>query len=130
MGALDRGRPRFVCLPLFLWVHHTLGKYFSPELELKEQHKLVSRGPYRWVRHPMYSVSFTLFIALSIVSANWLLSLLTVITIISVYARIGKEEAMMVERFGDEYRDYMTRTGRLLPRLFRKRTGSNTRSLS
>ncbi|MFQ6084665.1 MAG: isoprenylcysteine carboxylmethyltransferase family protein [Candidatus Bathyarchaeia archaeon] len=107
-------------LLLLLWVHRSLGRYWSTELVVKEGHELVTSGPYRWVRHPMYSVSFTLFIALSIVSANWLLSLLTVITIISVYARIGKEEAMMVERFGDEYRDYMRRTGRLLPRLTRK----------
>lgn len=107
-------------LPLFLWVHHALGKYFSPELTLKEQHKLVTGGPYRWVRHPMYSVHFVFFIALSFMSANWLIVLSGVATIIMIYARIGREEAMMIEQFGDEYRDYMKRTGRLLPRLSRK----------
>lgn len=43
-------------LPLLIWVQHVLGKYFSYNLELRENHKLVTDGPYHWVRHPIYTV--------------------------------------------------------------------------
>jgi len=66
----------------------------------------------------MYTVLFTFVIALSLVSANWLFVVFSVGAIILLCARIAKEEAMMMGQFGDEYRAYMERTGRLLPRLF------------
>lgn len=104
-----------VSLSLLIWVQRTLGKYWSTNLQLREQHKLVTSGPYRWVRHPMYTALFTFFIASSLISANWLFILLAMVAIIGLYTRIGKEEIMMIEKFGDEYRDYMKRTGRFLP---------------
>jgi protein-S-isoprenylcysteine O-methyltransferase Ste14 len=67
----------------------------------------------------MYTALFTFFIASSLISANWLFILLAMVTIIGLYTRIGKEEIMMIEKFGDEYRDYMKRTGQFLPRLIR-----------
>lgn len=103
-------------LPLLIWVHQTLGNYFSPDLELRRQHRLVRSGPYRWVRHPMYTVLFALMLGLALVSADWLVALLTIALIVLIYARIGREEAMMLEHFGEEYRAYMEQTGRLLPR--------------
>ena len=108
-----------VSLLLLVWVQQSLGKYWSTDLQLRKQHILVTSGPYRWVRHPMYTAIFTLLIAFSLLSANWLIVLPCIVGIIVVYARIGKEEAMMIEQFGGEYRDYMKRTGRLLPRLTR-----------
>ena len=108
-----------VSLPLLIWAQQTLGKHWSTNLQLREQHTLVTSGPYRWVRHPMYTALFTFFIASSLISANWLFILLTMVAIIGLYTRIGKEEIMMIEQFGDEYRDYMKRTGRILPRLIR-----------
>ncbi len=110
-----------VSLPLLIWVQRTLGKHWSTNLQLREQHTLVTSGPYRWVRHPMYTALFTFFIASSLISANWLFILLTMVVIIGLYTRIGKEEIMMIEKFGDEYSDYMKRTGRLLPHLIRLR---------
>jgi protein-S-isoprenylcysteine O-methyltransferase Ste14 len=67
----------------------------------------------------MYTAIFTLLIAFSLLSANWLIVLPCIVGIIVVYARINKEERMMIEQFGGEYRDYMKHTGRLLPRLTR-----------
>jgi protein-S-isoprenylcysteine O-methyltransferase Ste14 len=104
-------------LPLLAWVHHTLGKHWSTSLQLQEEHTLVTSGPYRWVRHPMYSVLFGLFIGISLISALWLVVLIVVASILMLYARLDKEEAMMIEQFGDAYRAYMRHTGRLLPRL-------------
>lgn len=102
---------------LLVWVHHTLGRHWSTSLQLREQHTLITSGPYRWARHPMYTALFSVFAGLALVSANWLLVLLVVAAISVLYARIGKEEAMMIEQFGDEYRAYMQRTGRFLPHL-------------
>ncbi len=108
-----------VSLTLLTWVQHTLGRYWSAGLQLRGEHVLVTKGPYRWVRHPMYSAIFAFFVGGCLVSANWLLLALAVAGATALYARISKEEAMMLERFGEEYRAYMRRTGRLLPRLTR-----------
>ena len=107
-----------VSLPLLIWVQRTLGKYWSTNLQLRKQHILITSGPYRWVRHPMYVALIAFFIASSLISANWLFILLATVAISGLYIRIGKEEKMMIEEFGDKYSDYMKRTGRLLPHLF------------
>ena len=103
-------------LPLLTWVHHTLGKHWSTNLQLKQNHTLIAEGPYRWVRHPMYTALFSFFVGLALISASWLVVVLIVVAILVLYARIGKEETMMIEQFGDEYRAYLRRTGRFLPR--------------
>ena len=106
-----------VGLILLVWVHHTLGRHWSTNLQLKQEHTLVTSGPYRWARHPMYTALFGLFAGLVFVAASWLVVPLVAVAIFVLYARIGEEEAMMIEQFGDEYRIYMQRTGRFLPRL-------------
>lgn len=109
----------FLSLGLLTWVQHTLGRYWSSGLQLRQEHVLVTGGPYRWVRHPMYSAIFAFFVGGCVIAANWLLVLLAVAATIVLYRRIDKEEAMMLERFGDKYRTYTRRTGRLLPRATR-----------
>jgi len=109
-----------ISLPFLTWVQHILGKHWTVSLELQEDHKLVTSGPYRWVRHPMYTVHIVYFFAWVLVSANLLLLINYLLTIILMFARIPKEEKMLLEQFGDEYRAYMERTGRLLPRFRRK----------
>jgi protein-S-isoprenylcysteine O-methyltransferase Ste14 len=106
-------------LPLLMWVQHTLGRQWSSGLQLREQHTLVISGPYRWVRHPMYSVIFLFLAALCLVSANWLFLLGALAAIVLLYRRMGQEEEMMIGQFGDQYRLYVARTGRLLPSLRR-----------
>ncbi len=108
-----------VSLVLLVWVQHTLGRYWSTDLQLRQEHVLVTGGPYRWVRHPMYAVIFMYLIGLTLVSANILFAVGTVLAIVLLYRRIDEEEKMMVARFGDEYRNYMKQTGRLLPRVTR-----------
>jgi protein-S-isoprenylcysteine O-methyltransferase Ste14 len=102
-------------LLLLIWVHHTLGRQWSTNLQFREKHTLVTGGPYRWARHPMYTALFAFFVGLALIAASWLIVLLVAISIAVLYARISKEEVMMVEQFGDEYREYMKRTGRFLP---------------
>ncbi|MGW8251833.1 MAG: methyltransferase family protein, partial [Anaerolineales bacterium] len=76
----------------------------------------VTYGPYRWVRHPLYTVGFMMFIGLSLLAANWFIALMLVLGFVPLAMRTPIEEAHLVERFGDEYRRYMRRTGRYLPR--------------
>jgi protein-S-isoprenylcysteine O-methyltransferase Ste14 len=77
---------------------------------------LVTSGPYRWVRHPFYTVTFGGIIALSLLTANWFLGLMTLLMLSVIIKRTDTEEAKLIERFGEAYRQYMQRTGRFLPR--------------
>jgi protein-S-isoprenylcysteine O-methyltransferase Ste14 len=106
-------------LALVYWVFHTLGKNITPTAETREEHELVTGGPYRWVRHPLYTVGSSFFASLSILAANWFMGLASVVVLVMLLVRLPKEEEKLIERFGDEYRAYMRRTGRLLPRIKR-----------
>jgi len=107
------------CIPLIAWVQWTLGRNFHTTLHVREGHTLITGGPYRWVRHPMYTVLFLFGLGLMLVTANWAVGgPLAVALALIVAARVPHEEAVMIEQFGDEYRAYMQRTGRFLPRLF------------
>jgi protein-S-isoprenylcysteine O-methyltransferase Ste14 len=116
---------RFASLPLGLlviagmaWVHRSLSKNFSGKLEIRDDHTLVTSGPYRWVRHPMYTAVIALFLAVFLLTANWFIGFGGLLTVGSVIlARTPKEEAMLVETFGDAYREYMRRTPRYIPRV-------------
>ena len=97
------------------WVHATLGKQFSDKLELRESHALVTEGPYRWVRHPLYSFLFLFFIASAVLSANALFAACGALLIANIYARIDKEETMLKRHFGESFDNYARKTPRLIP---------------
>ena len=101
--------------PLLLWTHQALGKNWSATVEIKGEHTLVTSGPYRWVRHPMYTTFFVQGLASLLVSANWVIGGSWLGQGIVAASRAGDEEALMIEEFGDRYRAYMQRTGRFLP---------------
>ena len=105
-------------LLLLFWVHHSLGENFSSTLHVREKQTLVTYGPYRWVRHPMYTTLYLLVVAFFLLSANWFIGLTGFGGLTGVVAfRLKREEEVMIEKFGDDYRNYMGRTGRFLPRL-------------
>lgn len=104
-------------LALFTWAQVALGKEWSPQLQLRQEHRLVTTGPYARVRHPIYTAMFGLGSSFAFVTANWAFILLAVAMIAGLLRRVPKEEQMMIEEFGDEYRAYMKRTGRFLPRM-------------
>lgn len=107
-----------IALALLLWVHQALDRNFSTVLHVREGHTLVTTGPYRWVRHPMYSVIYLMIAGWLLVSANWLVGLIWGGALTAVLlVRVRREEAVMTETFGDRYRSYMQHTGRFLPRL-------------
>ena len=98
-------------------VFRTFGKNITPTVETREKHELVTDGPYHWVRHPLYTVGTSFFASLSLLAANWFMGLASLSVLVMLLVRLPKEEAKLIERFGDEYREYMRRTGSLLPRL-------------
>jgi protein-S-isoprenylcysteine O-methyltransferase Ste14 len=104
-------------VPIFflIWVHRHLNKQWSIALELREDHKLITTGPYRYVRHPMYLGVFTYTIGLMMISLDVLVILFFAFTIWVNYRRIPREEQMLIQEFGDEYLEYIKRSGRLLP---------------
>jgi len=108
-------------IPFTLWGYRTLGKNWVHALEpskflQRERAELVTTGPYHYSRNPISLGAFTFMIALALVASNWLLLLPTLAIITIFYAQIGKEELMLIDRFGDEYREYMKRTPRLIPK--------------
>ena len=111
-----------VTIALFLWSHHALGQNWSTSVGTKEQHSLVTSGPYRWVRHPMYTTIFGWALAFFLLSANWFVGATWLALIIAAASRASQEEAALIETFGAEYRVYMQRTGRFLP-AWRRRGG-------
>lgn len=99
--------------------HHHLGKSFSSFVVLKEKHVLVESGPYRWIRHPIYSAFILNYIGGGLLASNWVLTVIPVsMYAILVAIRMGQEEKVMEETFGQRYIDYEKRTGRLLPQLW------------
>jgi protein-S-isoprenylcysteine O-methyltransferase Ste14 len=105
---------------LYWWTHKVLGKHWSNVLVIKEEHKLITEGPYKYVRHPMYTTFWMWVIFQGLLLANWLVWIVGIGTwSLAYFTRIEHEEQMMLEQFGQEYKDYMKKTGRLLPKFSR-----------
>jgi len=102
-----------------LWRSHAdLARNWSATLRIMEQHSLITSGVYRHIRHPMYTAHLLWAIAQGLLLANWLVGWAFLVLSIPLYLmRIPKEERMMIEHFGEQYRSYMSRTGRLIPRI-------------
>lgn len=113
-------------LAFWTWTHIALGQQWSVQLILREKHQLITTGPYRRVRHPMYTSVLLWVTSLAIVSANWLFVILAAAGIGVILSRVPKEEQMMLRAFGQEYDAYMKRTGRYFPRVRRTSRHSAT----
>jgi protein-S-isoprenylcysteine O-methyltransferase Ste14 len=114
------GTPVFaLSLALFYRTHRDLGRYWSVTLEIRRTHELVTTGVYRHVRHPMYSAFFLWAVAQALLLPNWIAGLAGLVGFGTLFAfRIGSEERMMEEQFGDAYRAYAARTRRIIPGIF------------
>jgi protein-S-isoprenylcysteine O-methyltransferase Ste14 len=107
------------CSGLMYWTLSSLGKNLTDTVVTRAKATLVTHGPYRWVRHPFYVTAALLMALATLLTANWLFGLcsLAVLTLLAI--RTPKEEQMLIDRFGDDYRKYMATTGRFFPRLSR-----------
>jgi len=109
-----------LCCPMLMyWTLSSLGKNLTDTVVVRSNATLTTHGPYRWVRHPFYVTAATVMTAVTLLSANWLIGLSSLLVLSLLAIRTPKEERMLVERFGQEYRDYMQRTGRFFPRIGR-----------
>ena len=106
-----------LCVAGIYWLFSSIGSGITPTSATRKQHALVTNGPYRWVRHPLYTIGSALFIAFGMIADNWFIALLGILAFIAMALRTPKEEANLIEKFGDEYRDYMKRTGAFLPKI-------------
>ena len=115
------GTTIFAAALLLLWRSHAdLGRNWSAILKIRQEHTLVMNGVYRYMRHPMYVAHLFWAIAQGLLLQNWLAGWILLATFIPMYlVRAPKEEKMMLDNFGEEYRNYINRTGRIIPRFWR-----------
>jgi protein-S-isoprenylcysteine O-methyltransferase len=96
-----------------------LGRFFSVNVAIAPDHRLIDTGPYRFVRHPSYTGALMAFAGLGICICNWAALLVVLIPILLVFLRRMRiEEAALAAAFGDQYTDYMRRTKRLIPAIY------------
>lgn len=104
---------------MFRETHSELGRNWSVTLELRADHSLVTDGIYARIRHPMYTAFWLWALAQAILLPNWIAGPAGIVGFGTLYFfRVGREEAMLLETFGESYGDYMKRTGRVIPRLY------------
>jgi protein-S-isoprenylcysteine O-methyltransferase len=96
-----------------------LGRFFTVNVAIARDHRLIETGPYRIIRHPSYTGSLLAFAGLGICFCNWAsLAALMLPTLAVFLRRIQVEEAALIAAFGDSYRDYIRRTKRLIPAIY------------
>ncbi len=101
---------------LIFWLFSHLGNNVTPTIRVRDKASLVTSGPYKWVRHPLYSVGTLQLFFLSLTASNAFFMASALLALFFLAWRVPQEEARLIERFGDEYQRYMQRTGRFLPK--------------
>lgn len=101
-----------------IWAAISLGRSYSPLLRVAEERVVVTSGPYRWVRHPLYAFGLPLMVGWGVAARNWfILATGIILILVLMIIRAPQEEAMMLDAFGESYHRDTTRTGRFVPRL-------------
>jgi protein-S-isoprenylcysteine O-methyltransferase Ste14 len=102
-----------------VWAARTLGEFYTRTLRVTENQQIVEKGPYKFVRHPGYLGVIMLYTGFGVASGNWIATMAIVVFALIAYTyRIKREEAMLIAAFGDRYRDYMTRTRKIIPHIY------------
>ena len=109
-----------LCFASALWLfyrtHAELGRNWSVTLEVRDRHTLVTGGVYRRIRHPMYAAFWLWAVAQALLLPNWVAGPAGLVGFGALFLfRVGREERLMLQAFGDEYRVYMRRTARVVP---------------
>jgi len=103
---------------LFWRSHADLADNWSITLEIREGHRLVTHGVYAAIRHPMYAAIWLFSLAQGLLLQNWLAGWSAFVAFAIMYfARVSREERLMTDHFGEEYRDYASSTGRVFPKI-------------
>ena len=117
-GASQYAGLLFIVVGLLVreWAIVKLGQFFSRTVQIKSEHRLITDGPYRWLRHPAYTGMILIYLGIALAIGTWLGTVIaTGLMLAAILYRIRVEEQVLIETFGDEYRNYMKRTWRLLP---------------
>lgn len=107
----------FAGATLLIWTFQSLGKNLTDTVVTRREHTLVTKGPYRWVRHPFYDAGAILFLANALIAANWFILAGGILAFALLVLRTRREEDRLLARFGGSYRSYMGSTGRFLPKI-------------
>lgn len=106
----------FLCIPFLWWVFSSIGKNISETVLVKNEHELVTRGPYSRIRHPLYAGTLLLLISTSLVLKDYVILGYAIIGILAFRLLvIPIEEEKLLETFGEDYECYQSRTNALLP---------------
>jgi protein-S-isoprenylcysteine O-methyltransferase len=93
-----------------------LGRFFTVDVSIAKEHRVVDSGPYRFVRHPSYTGALIAFLGFGLCLGNWLSIWLLMLPILAAFLwRIRIEEQALIDGLGEDYRAYMRRTARLIP---------------
>jgi protein-S-isoprenylcysteine O-methyltransferase Ste14 len=131
------GQPKFAAYPFHPWqawlgvlvligamalfrrTHRDLGRAWSVTLEIRREHRLVTHGIYARLRHPMYAAFWLWALSQALLLPNWIAGMSGLVGFGTLFfGRVGQEERMMLETFGEEYRAYMARTKRIIPGIY------------
>jgi protein-S-isoprenylcysteine O-methyltransferase Ste14 len=104
-------------IALTVWIELELGRQFSPQLQIRSEHQLITHGPYAHIRHPLYTALFGFGLSLALLTANWFFVAFFLVFLVGLLARVPKEERMLLDQFGEEYEAYLSRTGRFFPKV-------------
>jgi protein-S-isoprenylcysteine O-methyltransferase Ste14 len=107
------------CSWMMYWTLSSLGRNLTDTVMTRINAVLVTQGPYRWVRHPFYVTAALLMASATLISANWAIGASSVLVLALLAIRTPNEEQKLVERFGEDYRQYMRTTGRFFPKVLR-----------
>jgi protein-S-isoprenylcysteine O-methyltransferase Ste14 len=105
---------------LMYWTLSSLGKNLTDTVVTRADATLVTHGPYRWVRHPFYLTTALVMVSATLLTANWLIGIGCLVVLAMLVIRTSKEEQVLIERFGQQYLDYMAGTGQFFPKITRK----------
>jgi protein-S-isoprenylcysteine O-methyltransferase Ste14 len=105
----------FAGLAFCVWARVTIAANWSGDVQLKRDHELIVAGPYRWVRHPIYTGLLMMFAGTALAVGEWRAALAVVIAAAAFWRKLGLEEALMRRQFGEAYARYAARVPALIP---------------
>lgn len=101
------------------WANQTLGQFYTRTLRIQTDQRIIDQGPYKVIRHPGYLGTILLWIGAGLATVNWIALVVIMVLMILAYAyRVQSEEAMLMSSFGEEYKQYMARTRKLIPFIY------------
>jgi len=108
-----------------IWARHHIGKQWSSQVEIREDHKLIATGPYATIRHPIYTGMLTAMLGTALIIGEWRGLAAVVIATFGFWIKARQEERFLEQEFGAAYAEHRRRTGFFLPPLFRRASPSS-----